>query len=589
MNHDVEEGPMRQSFLHSFTMLFLAMACLITACDDGGTAAVCGNARRESDEDCDGADLAGATCSRLGFVSGELACSADCTFDTSACSHTECGNDILEDDEDCEPGLALSATCVDLRFKAGELACAADCTFDTSACVVPLTCGDGEVVGWEDCEGNDPAGTTCESLGFASGTITCSDACLLDTAGCVSEDLCGNGVTNPGEFCDGAAPGGMTCESIGYPNGGTLACAADCTFDVGACDPLCYGTRLGSPCNPETSVCCAEDNRPVGCIRLGSWGNTCWWTCEEQFECGLNSECIHSIGNNTGFCFSTPLCWSPFNTCTAAGGSPGYCTLGGIAKEVYQYCVLNGHRRQGQSCDPTIKGTQLVYDLNDLCHNGWCLADPQDPHRGVCANYCDAKRIFEGIIEDTCPDHYNCLNTSEIIRNYWAYENGYRLVDEGQCYPASAGVDPVFTSAHAACHLLTNIQTRSGLSCDDGTACLPFKDGSLQGICRPVSPSPKAPGESCNPAADLSECDNTAACVMADPFRETNLETPATACRRFCDATVFENNERCADLPGGPFVCLTTSRFYTYSHELPTSFNGLETHPSPQGYCVPPR
>ncbi|MBU1069338.1 hypothetical protein KJ975_07190 [Myxococcota bacterium] len=580
---------MKHITLLSSMVSFLAMTSFITACDDGGTAAVCGNAQREAGEDCDGADLADATCADRGFVSGELACAADCTFDTAACSSTACGNDVLEDGEDCEPGLALTAICAELGFETGELACAADCTFDTAACVVPLTCGDGEVDGWEDCEENDPAGTTCESLGFASGAIACTDGCLLDTAGCVSEDLCGNGVVDPGEFCDGAAPDGMTCESIGYPNGGTLACATNCTLDVVACDSWCTETQWGSPCDPETSVCCAEDNRPVECIRLGSWGDACWWTCEEQFECGLNSECIHSIGNDTGFCFATPQCFSPFGTCTAADGSLGYCTIGGIAKEASQYCGVNGHRRQGQSCDPTIRGSQLVYDLNDICYEGWCLADPQDPQRGVCANYCDTKRIFAGIIEDTCPDHYNCLNTSEIFRDYWAYEDGYRLVDIGQCYPSSDGVDPVFTRAHAACHLLTNLQTRSGRPCDDGTACLPFKDGSLQGVCRPVSTSPKAPGESCDPASEISECDNAAACVMADPFRETNLETPATACRRFCDATVFENNDRCAELANGPFVCLTTSRFYTSSHELPTSYNGVETQPSLQGYCVPPR
>ncbi|HEV8323189.1 MAG TPA: hypothetical protein VG389_16355 [Myxococcota bacterium] len=51
-------------------------------------AAGCGNGAIEGSEACDGANLAGATCASLGmgFDGGTLACNADCTYDTAACT-----------------------------------------------------------------------------------------------------------------------------------------------------------------------------------------------------------------------------------------------------------------------------------------------------------------------------------------------------------------------------------------------------------------------------------------------------------------------------------------------------------------------
>jgi len=47
---------------------------------------VCGNNIKETGEQCDGADLSGASCASLGFSSGTLSCSASCEFNTSACT-----------------------------------------------------------------------------------------------------------------------------------------------------------------------------------------------------------------------------------------------------------------------------------------------------------------------------------------------------------------------------------------------------------------------------------------------------------------------------------------------------------------------
>ena len=47
---------------------------------------VCGNNIKEEGEQCDGTDLAGATCRSLGFSGGTLSCSASCDFNTSGCT-----------------------------------------------------------------------------------------------------------------------------------------------------------------------------------------------------------------------------------------------------------------------------------------------------------------------------------------------------------------------------------------------------------------------------------------------------------------------------------------------------------------------
>ena len=46
----------------------------------------CGNGVAEPGEQCDSADLGGQTCQSLNFTSGNLNCTASCTFDTSACT-----------------------------------------------------------------------------------------------------------------------------------------------------------------------------------------------------------------------------------------------------------------------------------------------------------------------------------------------------------------------------------------------------------------------------------------------------------------------------------------------------------------------
>ena len=69
------------------TGLALLSSSVYASTQEASTAsAVCGNGVKESGEQCDGSDLAGASCTSQGYTGGTLSCSASCTFNTSACT-----------------------------------------------------------------------------------------------------------------------------------------------------------------------------------------------------------------------------------------------------------------------------------------------------------------------------------------------------------------------------------------------------------------------------------------------------------------------------------------------------------------------
>ncbi|HHH31762.1 MAG TPA: redoxin domain-containing protein [Polyangiaceae bacterium] len=54
---------------------------------------VCGDEEVNGSDQCDGADLGGATCESLGFARGTLACSAECGFDVAGCEQIDADQD----------------------------------------------------------------------------------------------------------------------------------------------------------------------------------------------------------------------------------------------------------------------------------------------------------------------------------------------------------------------------------------------------------------------------------------------------------------------------------------------------------------
>ncbi|MGH7271298.1 MAG: hypothetical protein ACREJ3_12795, partial [Polyangiaceae bacterium] len=100
---------------------------------------LCGNGKIDGTEACDSGDLAGKTCTDLGFSGGSLRCYPNCTYDTSYCTaQPACGNGLPD------PGLACKnflftppVTCAKFGFTAGptgKITCDPNCGLNSSQC-----------------------------------------------------------------------------------------------------------------------------------------------------------------------------------------------------------------------------------------------------------------------------------------------------------------------------------------------------------------------------------------------------------------------------------------------------------------------
>src|SRR5262245_53190238 len=83
-----------------------------------------------------------------------------------------CGDGTIDPGEDCEPTDLAGASCTSLGFRPGTLACAPGCTFDTGGCPPyppPGSCGNGTIEGGESCDLSDLGGATCTGMGYPLG------------------------------------------------------------------------------------------------------------------------------------------------------------------------------------------------------------------------------------------------------------------------------------------------------------------------------------------------------------------------------------------------------------------------------------
>ncbi len=99
----------------------------------------CGDAliQAEWGETCDGVNLDGQSCSTLGYYGGQLACGDDCAFNTADCeSAGRCGDGLIQAafGETCDGDDLDGQTCQTLGFATGTLFCSPDCTIDDGAC-----------------------------------------------------------------------------------------------------------------------------------------------------------------------------------------------------------------------------------------------------------------------------------------------------------------------------------------------------------------------------------------------------------------------------------------------------------------------
>ncbi len=285
-----------------FIMLALTCSATLAACKVKTTEDPrCGDGKMQPGEDCDGTDFGGGTCLSFDFYGGELACTEDCTLEISSCvAAGSCGDGILQAafGESCDEDQLGGQTCETQGRAGGVLACTQDCSFDTSGCA---TCGDGVIMEpFETCEGDDLQGASCLTLGYYGGTLACSDqTCTLDTSNCETYGRCGDSVIQASqEACDGANLNGTDCTSEGYYEG-TPVCSPGCTFDWSPCyqygrcgDNLMQGYR-GEQCD-------GTDFGGATCRTLRHWsGNiACNGQCNvtgcldiEQITTGLTHTC----------------------------------------------------------------------------------------------------------------------------------------------------------------------------------------------------------------------------------------------------------------------------------------------------------
>lgn len=174
----------------------------------------CGNGALDPGEQCDGANLNGADCLTLmqGFVGGTLACAGNCTLNTSGCmAPAGCGDGMIGGTEQCDGANLNGATCTSQGFMGGTLACTGGCMFDTGGCtacgngtcdggetcttcpgdcgICPPVCGNGVREGTEECDGADFGGLGCADFGLTGSPLTCDAGCTISRTTCTGPDL----------------------------------------------------------------------------------------------------------------------------------------------------------------------------------------------------------------------------------------------------------------------------------------------------------------------------------------------------------------------------------------------------------------
>jgi cysteine-rich repeat protein len=233
------------------------------ACRSDCRPARCGDGLIDSGEDCDSDKLGRGTCAREGFTAGVVACSDECTFDTSGC--VTCGDGVAdgqdEDDptyEECDTDDFRGSDCTDFGFAGGRLSCS-ECEIETTLCGdVESGCGNHTVETGEVCDGTDLDGSTCADFDFTGGQLGCENDCQdFDLGRC---NTCGNGVIDGGEVCDdGNSANDFTCSAD---------CRAECGIGYGECNgdtsEYCGFDRSGNAailteyCDPLQGLSCVD-------------------------------------------------------------------------------------------------------------------------------------------------------------------------------------------------------------------------------------------------------------------------------------------------------------------------------------------
>jgi len=251
-----------------------------------GVGDLCGNGEVDGDEVCDGAALGGKQCADVdaAFVGGALACADDCaSFDASGCEidpnvalvavnevtskgavtgpYADQGDAIelynaggaaadlggwrLSDDPrlpvdktyvfppgtTLAPGAFLVLVAFDDVTMLGQLPFGVSDDKQETLTLVDAQGGTADEVMFS---GVDAVVSYCRLPDGTGPWQTCAQS--FGAANVAAMVVCGDGVIGEGEDCDGEALAGQTCEGLGLGfTGGTLGCAATCSFDAAMC------------------------------------------------------------------------------------------------------------------------------------------------------------------------------------------------------------------------------------------------------------------------------------------------------------------------------------------------------------------
>jgi hypothetical protein len=169
---------------------------------DSTTGPACGDGAIDVGEQCDGAELDGASCMSLGFTRGALACDDSCQYDTSGCM-----------------GMPACAVAID---PPGGMVCPPECTggcdMNTNTCAI-------------DCDSNvcDNKTVTCPANWACAVSCNGTTACGSATINCPAQYACsvdckGTSACNPATFNCGDGPCNVSCQGTVTCSGTTLNC-----------------------------------------------------------------------------------------------------------------------------------------------------------------------------------------------------------------------------------------------------------------------------------------------------------------------------------------------------------------------------
>jgi len=291
-------------------------------CEDEDGQAECGNGLLEAGEECDDGnttpvDGCSDACERE-FTCGDGTCESATGETCQNCQPDccpNCGNGSIDPGEECDGANLNGASCTGSCYDGGALACTPSCAYDFSVCTGSLpVCGDGVANACsEQCDGQDFLGQSCSSLGYAGGALGCTPNCARDTSACGALLYYLNE-----NFDNGCPPAGWTL-------GGDWQCGTPTGVGPGAAysAPACLGTQIAGDYNNSQSWDIAVVTTPP--INLGAATQpiltfNAWVQTEGSTYDGYNVK----VSNNGGASYSLLTTVSPPYNLASVGGEQAW-------------------------------------------------------------------------------------------------------------------------------------------------------------------------------------------------------------------------------------------------------------------------